>query len=72
MPKMDGANLIRSLRAVLPSVKVVAMSGLMDKEKLMKMAGVESGAFITKPFTGETLLQTVRRFLETATIGASS
>jgi PAS domain S-box-containing protein len=72
MPKMDGASLIRSLRSVQPGVKVVAMSGLMDKEKLMKMAGVESGAFITKPFTGETLLQTVRRFLETSYSAASS
>ncbi len=48
------------------------MSGLMDKEKLMKMAGVESGAFITKPFMGETLLQTVRRFLETSTVSTLS
>ncbi len=72
MPKMDGASLIRSLRAVQPSVKVVAMSGLMDREKLMKMAGVESGAFITKPFTGETLLQTVRRLLQSGTINELS
>jgi PAS domain S-box-containing protein len=72
MPKMDGANLICSLRAALPSVKIIAMSGLMDKEKLMKMAGVEAGAFITKPFTGETLLQTVRRFLESPTASTLS
>ncbi len=72
MPKMDGANLIRSLRAVLPSVKIIAMSGLMDREKLIKMAGVEAGAFITKPFTGETLLQTVRRFLESSAVGTLS
>jgi CheY-like chemotaxis protein/two-component sensor histidine kinase len=71
MPVMDGASLIRALRAVQPSVKVVAMSGLMDKEKLIKMAGVESGAFITKPFTGETLLQMVRRFLQGTTVSAS-
>ncbi|MFQ3598225.1 MAG: PAS domain S-box protein [Chloroherpetonaceae bacterium] len=71
MPKMDGASLIRSLRAVQPNVKVVAMSGLMDKEKLMKMAGVQAGAFITKPFTGETLLQTTRRILDDATVNAS-
>ncbi len=72
MPKMDGASLIRSLRSVQPSVKIIAMSGLMDKEKLMKMAGVESGAFITKPFTGETLLQTVHRFLHSNTVNALS
>ncbi len=72
MPKMDGASLIRSLRAVQPSVKIVAMSGLMDKEKLMKMAGVESSAFITKPFTGETLLQTVHRFLHSDTVSEFS
>jgi len=72
MPKMDGSNLIRSLRAVQPSVKIIAMSGLMDKEKLMKMAGVESGAFITKPFTGEALLQTVHRFLHSDSINALS
>lgn len=71
MPKMDGASLICSLRAVQPGVKVVAMSGLMDREKLMKMAGVETGAFITKPFTGEALLQTVRRFLENTAFDAS-
>ncbi len=72
MPKMDGASLIRSLRSVQHSVKVIAMSGLMDKEKLMKMAGVESGAFITKPFTGETLLHTVHRLLQSDTVSAFS
>lgn len=66
MPKMDGANLIRALRAIQPSLEVVAMSGLMDKEKLMKMAGVERDAFIAKPFTGETLLKVIRRRLRSA------
>ncbi|MDW8438081.1 MAG: ATP-binding protein [Chloroherpetonaceae bacterium] len=63
MPKMDGANLIRALRAIQPSLAIVAMSGLMDKEKLMKMAGVGQDSFITKPFTGETLLRVVRQRL---------
>ncbi len=72
MPKMDGANLIRSIRSIQPNVKIVAMSGLMDKEKLMKLAGVEAGGFITKPFTGETLLQVVHRSLGVTTIDTLS
>ena len=70
MPKMDGASLIRSLRAAQSNIKIIAMSGLMDKEKLMKMAGVESSAFIMKPFTGETLLKTVRSTLESTRLSA--
>jgi len=70
MPKMDGASLIRSLRAAQSNVKIIAMSGLMDKEKLMKMAGVESSAFIMKPFTGETLLKTVRSTLGSTRLSA--
>jgi len=66
MPTMDGLTLIQQLRARRGDIKCVASSGLMgDADRMqveqLKACGVRH--FLTKPFTVEQLIKTVREEL---------
>jgi PAS domain S-box-containing protein len=63
MPIMDGLALIRALRKIDPDVKVIAVSGLASQAKLSEVGKLEVQAFLTKPFTTEHLLTTLRKAL---------
>ncbi|MFA6545501.1 MAG: response regulator [Limisphaerales bacterium] len=66
MPVMDGAALIRSLHKMGAQVRYIAVSGLMDREKVM-VATASPGVhveFIPKPFATEKLLAAVRDALQ--------
>ena len=58
MPIMDGEATIRALRKINPGLKIIGMSGLADNGKYTAMHKV-TNAFITKPFTTETMLETL-------------
>ncbi|VVB84418.1 Methyl sulfide methyltransferase-associated sensor [uncultured archaeon] len=62
MPVMDGLAGIQELRKINPGVKVIAASGLTEKDKLTKAAGTMN-AFLPKPFTVEKLLRTIHGVL---------
>lgn len=64
MPIMDGYALIIALRAIHPDVKIVAASGLASNGGLSKALGAGIKYFISKPYTAETLLKTIRRALD--------
>jgi CheY-like chemotaxis protein len=64
MPVMDGAALIRALRRHSPRVGIVAMSGLAEQETAAAQAGLGTGAFLTKPFSMDRLLQVLRGVLD--------
>jgi two-component system, cell cycle sensor histidine kinase and response regulator CckA len=53
MPGMSGPELVETLRALKPGLKVLVMSGAVDQ------AMVPDAEFIQKPFTGATLLEKV-------------
>jgi len=59
MPMMDGVATIRALRRIKPEVKIVAMSGLVADKKVIQAMDLAPDAFLTKPFTAETLLETI-------------
>ena len=63
MPKLDGKELIRQLRAINPRLKILAISGYLkqitEKEDLQDAAG-----FLQKPFESKTLLSTIRSILD--------
>ena len=61
MPSMDGADLVRAVRAVDTEVRIIAMSGLIGEKDRPETSGVDR--FLVKPFTTETLLQTLRDVL---------
>jgi len=66
MPKLGGRALAERVRALLPNVRVVFMSGYTDDAVFRSNAGSGLGAFIQKPFTASDLLRMVRSVLDTA------
>jgi two-component system cell cycle sensor histidine kinase/response regulator CckA len=63
MPIMDGPVAIRTLYKIDPQVKVIAVSGITENDKL-EVTGVDVCAFLAKPYTGETLLKTLHEVLD--------
>jgi PAS domain S-box-containing protein len=59
MPVMDGSMSIRELRKANPEVKIIAVSGLTQKDKTGKVDEILVQAFLTKPYTAEKLLNTI-------------
>ncbi len=64
MPIMDGAAVIRALRKMNPSVKMIAASGLTANGSLTKVAEAGVKHFLTKPYTAGILLKEVRAILD--------
>ena len=58
MPVMDGSASIQELHKINPNLKIIAVSGLAEKDKLVKV-DVNVQAFLTKPYTTEKLLKTI-------------
>jgi PAS domain S-box-containing protein len=58
MPKVNGPDLIASIRAAYPGVKVLYMSGYTDRT--VPLEGDAGAAFIQKPFTPNQLEQKIR------------
>ncbi|OKH37806.1 hybrid sensor histidine kinase/response regulator [[Phormidium ambiguum] IAM M-71] len=63
MPTMDGSMAIRTLKAINPHLKIVAVSGLISGDKLTELTGVDVQAFLTKPFTAKELLVTINQVI---------
>jgi DNA-binding NtrC family response regulator len=59
MPFLDGPATIRALKRVNPTIRIVAMSGLMNVEQTTELESLNVRAFLTKPFTAEKLLTTL-------------
>jgi two-component system cell cycle sensor histidine kinase/response regulator CckA len=65
---MDGITLVRSLRRLVPDVKVIVSSGHLEKEKVEILKGLGVDLLLEKPYSVEKLLTTVRKMLETECI----
>lgn len=64
MPNMDGPAAIRAMRRIDPSVRIVATSGLGEGGMSGKAAALGVKHFLSKPYTAEALLRTLREILE--------
>ena len=62
MPFMDGRAVIAALRKIRRDVKIIAASGT-EKEVETFLKDIHPDAFISKPFTSESLLETVYKVL---------
>jgi PAS domain S-box-containing protein len=71
MPIMGGTSLVSVLLRINPAVKIVTSSGLSSYGggKNVSEAGVKH--FLTKPYTAETLIKTIRAALEEGPSGTS-
>ena len=56
MPYMDGAATVRALHKLEPNMQFIAISGLMDNEKIAEMSSLGNITFLAKPFTTEQIL----------------
>jgi two-component system cell cycle sensor histidine kinase/response regulator CckA len=62
MPFMDGFAVINALRKIKPDIKIIVATGS-KQEKAVNSRGLDTNAFINKPFTTEQLLTTVHEVL---------
>ena len=70
MPYMDGAATIRAIRNIDPRVPIVATSGLMLNEHARQAKSLGVQAFLAKPYTAETLLQTIGKVIGHPSFGS--
>ena len=64
MPEMDGFELIRTIFADRPGVRIIAISGVEDRINYLKMAvRLGAKAALQKPVEAVQLVETIRRVL---------
>ena len=63
MPIMDGPALIRALRQLDPKAKVIVVSGLGSTAQLADVNDLNVQAYLTKPYSTELLMTTLRNAL---------
>ena len=63
MPVMDGPAMIHALMRMNPVVKIIAASGLSANGNVAKISGAGVKHFLTKPYTANTLLKTLKTIL---------
>jgi CheY-like chemotaxis protein len=56
MPGLDGAEVLREVRALRPAARVLVMSGFSEQDVLHRLRGLGEVALLHKPFTWETML----------------
>ncbi len=66
MPRLDGEETFRRLRALQPDVRVVLMSGFNKVDAMNRFVGKGLAGFVQKPFEVATLTAELRRVLEGA------
>jgi CheY-like chemotaxis protein len=63
MPKVDGEEAFRQLRAIDPAVKVILMSGFNEQEAVRRFTGKGLGGFLQKPFRPDALRAKLQELL---------
>jgi CheY-like chemotaxis protein len=66
MPEMDGLALIRELRKLAPSTRIVLMSGYVDAAELADRLDERPDLILPKPFRPPELLEAVSTVLRTS------
>ncbi|KCZ71876.1 PAS/PAC sensor hybrid histidine kinase [Candidatus Methanoperedens nitroreducens] len=65
MPVMDGPTSIRALCKINPDVRIIAISGLAERDKLSGVTDIRVHASLLKPYTAERLLRTIHEVIST-------
>jgi len=66
MPGMGGAAVIKVMRGINPSVRIIAASGLADFAPAAETGSIGSYHYLCKPYTHEILLKAIRTVLHPA------
>jgi len=63
LPDMDGRDVLHGLRARIPALSVLILSGDLPPVEMLHRFGIVADAVITKPFRGVELLARIRAIL---------
>jgi DNA-binding NtrC family response regulator len=63
LPGKDGPDILKALRAINPSVKVIVSSGYDEEEVVQRFTGQQPILILKKPYDAETLLAKVNSVL---------
>ena len=66
MPKLTGMELLRKLRGARMALPVIMATGALPKEEFARRPWLRPAATLLKPYTGEQLLNTVKKILREA------
>ena len=61
MPAMDGKTAIRTLKKINPKVKIIAVSGLIERQEIVAELHDDVVAFLNKPYSNDDLLKVLRK-----------
>ncbi len=67
MPYMNGEEVLRELKRITPSVKVLLSSGFNEVEAVRRFTGQGLAGFLQKPYASSVLAETVKRVLSDKT-----
>jgi nitrogen-specific signal transduction histidine kinase/CheY-like chemotaxis protein len=63
MPYMNGEEVLRELKIIRPSVKVLLSSGFNEVEAVRRFAGKGLAGFLQKPYSAAVLAETIKRII---------
>ena len=63
MPYMNGEEVLRELKIIQPSVKVLLSSGFNEVEAIRRFTGKGLAGFLQKPYSSAVLAETIKRIL---------
>ena len=63
MPRMDGEETLRNLRAINPDLRIILTSGFNEQSTINRFVGRGIAGFLPKPFTVEMLTDQLRKIL---------
>ena len=63
MPYMNGEEVLRELKIIRPSVKVLLSSGFNEIEAVRRFAGKGLAGFLQKPYSAAVLAETIKRII---------
>jgi CheY-like chemotaxis protein len=67
MPYMNGEEVLRELRVIAPSVKVLLSSGFNQVEAIRRFTGKGLAGFLQKPYSAAVLAETIKRIMSDET-----
>lgn len=63
MPQMGGVQTLQLLKRIAPEVKVIMVSSMAEKEKIIECARFGASHYILKPFDEDAVVETLRKVI---------